>query len=132
MYAHEPAFPVSTLDDCVADHMEIPGSVAIATSNNRAARQAYVANELGVPFSQIRCRTRYGRMYTRQEIWDMQGAGDWEYDHNEPAEPHPPEDWQVPDYYPVWELCHKNMSGATKIFLYTLKIATSTVVTVHQ
>jgi hypothetical protein len=51
----------------------IEGSVRAAEGTSRVAMQRELASELGVDFKDIRIATRWGRMYTRQDVWDGPG-----------------------------------------------------------
>lgn len=66
-------------DSCCYGHEEdgFEGSVRDASTVSRAGAQRRYADELGVAFADVLCRTTYGRFYTRQEVWDDQGKDRW-------------------------------------------------------
>lgn len=78
----QPSDPVCTWKDCVGPAM-YPGDegwpVYVRGLNTppRAAIQRQAASEMGVDFGYVRVLARWGRIYTRQEVWDSDGGESW-------------------------------------------------------
>lgn len=117
----DPAFRGLGLDDlCLSMDEGIYGEVSDATRHTRGQAIAFFAREAGCSFTEVKCRVRWLRLYTRQDAWET-GGMEWWADHKgvelEDAPDVPPDDWQPSEGIPAWEFCDKSARGARMAYV---------------
>lgn len=125
---------MTSMSECVfGSDWEEPSHVLFdARYIKRASAIGYVASEYSLDFQDARCRTRYARWLTDQEIWDL-GAGERWWDDQGELDPvtgkwvfpndgldrppsEPVEGWEPGEMDPAWDFCGKGDDGAIKVY----------------
>lgn len=128
------AYPGLTVDDlCLRVDEGIYGEVQDG-NRPRATAISNFANEAGLAFTEVRCRVRYLRFMTRQDVWNGPGRDRWCDDRiNQHLIDHgtrlpltaawkdvpgtPPDDWRPGEYDPCWEFCEKTHPEAIRAWI---------------
>lgn len=109
------AFPHVSWDDCVYGEDGPMESVVEVSKTTRGKAIAAYAHEVACDFTEVRCRTVWGRFLTRQEVWDRAYDEFVVKPDHEPAEP--PADWEPYIEADCWTACEPDEPGATKLYL---------------
>lgn len=77
-----PSDPAIRWVDCVTTYGDFPMPVTVRDRKcaPRASIQRWAASEIGVDFQDVRVLARWGRIFTRQEVWDSGGDESWASD----------------------------------------------------
>lgn len=125
-------------DDCVLSEDGCLGEISAADRWTRGQAIGRYAREVGIRFTDVRCRVEWIRPLTRQDGWDDRGADEvawaWADEHNlkwrggawrDPAGvehvcPVPdrvPDEWDAGEPWGVWTVCKKGEPGAVKVYI---------------